>query len=166
MVKKLLAKTQHRQFLLSRQPDKEDSIHVHAKDAVVIVIGVVGGYILEYHERLNDALSLEFARGYIADGETVLASAKREVLEELNISESEIKALSEIGQYDTDNSYIKQRVHVVLLQLASRVVETKLNYSEGVMGMTWLPFPDLKRMIQNGEITDSYTIASSAYLSH
>lgn len=166
MFEKVLAKTEHRQFLLSRHPDKDYSIHVYAKDAVVIVICVDGGYILEYHERLNDDLSLEFARGYIADGETVLASAKREVLEDLNISESEIKALSEIGQYDTDNEYIKQRVHVVLLQLASCIAEPKLNYSEGVVDTTWSPSPDLKKMIQNGEITDSYTIASSAYLSH
>lgn len=130
----------------------------HEVNAAVILAKTIDDrYVLVDHYRgAIDQDSLELPRGGRKPNETLLQTAKRELLEETGYA-SDSWAL--LGKVHTNTSLIRSSVEVYLAVNAVQVTsvtdgETKgtLTYSEA----------ELKALIRGGKITDAHTLSAWA----
>lgn len=138
-----------------------EKIEIEANDGVVVILASSGGLFFEDHTRINGS-SLEFLRGYLENNEKAISGAKRESLEELNINQDDIIDTSFIGKVYPDNSFIRQTIYVVLIQLKSSIKNVELQKSEGINNLEWYDKQEILKKINNNKISDSFTL--SAYM--
>lgn len=76
--------------------NKEKIVKNNGKDSVVVIAKCDDKYILVLQNRMKDVISVEFPAGYIEDGEEVLESANRELLEETSYSSNDLSIIDEV----------------------------------------------------------------------
>ncbi|MCY1183188.1 nucleoside triphosphatase YtkD [compost metagenome] len=125
--------------------------------AVILARNTEGQYLMVQHYRgAIDQDSLELPRGGRKPNETLLETARRELLEETGY---EAESWAFLGQVHTNTSLIRSSVEVYLAVDAVQVTtqtdgETKgtLVYSE----------EEMKGLIRAGKITDAHTLSAWA----
>ncbi|WP_408602255.1 NUDIX hydrolase [Pseudomonas sp. PLMAX] len=127
--------------------------------AVILARNTQGQYLLVDHYRgAIDQDSLELPRGGRKPNETLLETAKRELLEETGYA-SESWAL--LGKVHTNTSLIGSSVEVYLAVDAVQVTTTTDGETKGTEAFTG---DELKALIRGGKITDSHTLSAWAML--
>lgn len=112
--------------------------------------------LLETVDRHTVGLSIEVPAGG-SDGEDLLAAAQRELYEETGYVAEHWRA---IGSMNALNGVCRAAEHVFLAQGLSRSSDGADAVTEGISGVSWVPWPDLIRMIAAGEILDGESLAS------
>jgi len=94
-----------------------------------------------------------------SDGEEPLLAARRELREETGLEADRWTAL---GSMWALNGVCHAPEHVFLAQ-GLRAVAGEARAEEGITGVRRVPWPDVLRMVRDGEISDSESIASLLY---
>ena len=120
----------------------------------IIPIGSDGRVLLIDHYRfMTDTRDWEIPSGGIEHGETVLAAAARELLEETGYSATEWQVL---GKYHPSNGSSNQVFHVFIGQGVTRVDE--IQDTNEVIGLRWFTPPEVRAMIARNEILDGLSL--------
>lgn len=114
-------------------------------------------------DRYTTGVSIEVPAGG-SDGDAPLIAAQRELREETGFEASE---WTDIGTMHALNGIADATEHVFLARGLRRASSTQAaaetQAEEGIQSVTWVPFGEVLRMIDAGEITDGETIAAVAY---
>lgn len=138
--------------------ERFNKITAEIRNGIVIIPSIVGGYLVEFHERLN-GIYIEFPRGFQELGETPIESAKRELFEELNIDESSINNIEELGYFNVDSAWIDQRIYAISINLKEDL-SIKSNEDEGILNHKWINKEDFETLIKNNSIHDAITLSA------
>ena len=131
---------------------------VEVRNPAVFIVAVndAGEVLFESVDRHTVGLSLEIPAGG-SDGEDLLVAAKRELYEETGyVAES----WRYIGSMNALNGLCRAAEHVFLAQGVSRVAAGVDADAEGISDVSWVPWPEVLRMVETSEITDGETVAS------
>jgi ADP-ribose pyrophosphatase len=112
------------------------------------------GLVRIYRPALRD-YSWEIPHGFVEEGESVYASAMRELLEETGLKSVEAVSL---GYITPDSGVIAGRVHVYLVKSSIAAVRQKSEI--GLREFRLFPIAEFERMIQDSEIQDSCTLSA------
>lgn len=155
----------------------QDSYSILLRDAVRFLDGSVGPYtrvvpaagqggaavlplineriVLILHERhATRRKHWEIPRGFAQYGETPIETARREIMEELDISSPELVEIGSVHP-DTGASYGCTRLYLARL---SGVGEIERN--EGIDDVIMVGADDFNAMTLSGQVTDSFTLAA------
>ena len=122
----------------------------------VVAVNERDEVLLETVDRHTVGPSVEVPAGG-SDGEDLLAAAKRELYEETGyVAES----WRRVGSMNALNGLCRAAEHVFLAQILSRDAAGADATSEGISDVRWVPWPEVLRMVEAGEITDGETLAS------
>lgn len=132
---------------------------VNKYSGAVILLKYKDKYLLnkQFRPAINST-SIEFVRGYIGDdseNESRIEGAKREVLEELNIS---VNDLVELGEIHTDSGIIQDNTILFCAEIES-LDGIQVQSEEGIEGYILLTEDNLKEHILTNKIKDSFTIS-------
>lgn len=100
-------------------------------------------------------VSLEIPRGFAEAGESSRETAERELQEEISCTGAPYIFL---GSFFTDTGLIDNKTDLFLVRNAH--VEGKLQQEEGISELLYVDFMDAWKMAEEGEISDSFTIAA------
>jgi ADP-ribose pyrophosphatase len=112
-------------------------------------------FLKEYRCAVDQFL-LNLPMGYIDKGETSLASAKKELLEE---SGFRAKSWKPLGFMYPASGFLTQRVYVFLAQDLTKAT-IKNQTDTGEYELYWLDFSQAMRKVEKGEITEMTTVAA------
>lgn len=145
------------------RPDGGSGVYgvVEMKHAAVFVIAVTDDdevLLVELHRYPTGTASVEVPAGG-SDGEDPLPAAQRELREETG---QEADRWTPLGSMWALNGVCRAPEHVFLAQ-GLRPIEGAQLAEEGITGVRRVPWPDVFRMVRDGEITDSESIASLLY---
>jgi ADP-ribose pyrophosphatase len=116
---------------------------------------VDGSIILIQHQRhATRASHWEIPRGFGDIGEPPEETARREIREELGVPDPELLQLGSVHP-DTGASNVSTKLYLARLRDIGQI-ET----NEGIDKVRRLAPEQLEMMVQNGEITDSFTLAA------
>ena len=101
--------------------------------------------------------SLEFCRGFADPGASPEENVRREVREELG---GEVLSLSCLGEVQADSGLCSGSVQVY----TAEVGPCARMDTEGIHGLRWVTEPELRQLIADGAITDSFTLSAYARL--
>jgi 8-oxo-dGTP pyrophosphatase MutT (NUDIX family) len=107
------------------------------------------------HRYTLDAYSWELPEGGVPDGETALAGAKRELLEETGVEAAEWR---ELVRVHLSNS-VSDELAVLYLATGLRRGEANPDATED-LEIRWLPFDEVLAMTQDGRITDAMSVVA------
>jgi len=125
----------------------------HGGAAVLPIID--GKIILIRHERhATRQRHWEIPRGFAAQGETPEETARREAMEEIDISEPEIIDIGSVYP-DTGASNVHTRLYLARLTGVGRV-----EANEGIDALKQVTLDELDTMLRADEITDWFTLAA------
>lgn len=131
---------------------------VEMKHASVLVVAVTDDdevLLVDLHRYPTGTASVEIPGGG-SDGEDVLSAAQRELREETGLKADHWTPL---GSMWALNGVCRALEHVFLAQ-GLRPVEGEKLAEEGITDVRRVPWPDVLRMVRDGDITDSESIAS------
>jgi 8-oxo-dGTP pyrophosphatase MutT (NUDIX family) len=131
---------------------------VHFKNLAIAVLPLdeeMHTYLVGQYRFTIDQYTWELPEGGCPEGSSPLESAQRELLEETGLQASDWQ---EIMQMHLSNSVTDEWAHVFL----ARGLQQGLAQPEETeqLRVRRLPFDEVYRMVENGEITDSLTIAA------
>ena len=122
----------------------------------VIPIGADGRVLLIDHYRfMTDTRDWEVPSGGIEPGETVLAGAARELLEETGYTAADWTVL---GKYHPSNGSSNQVFHVTIARDLTRRSEP-LDQNE-TLGLRWFTRAEVRAMIAHNELFDGLSLTS------
>jgi ADP-ribose pyrophosphatase len=125
----------------------------------VIPIGTDGRVLLIDHYRfMTDTRDWEIPSGGIERGETMLAAAARELLEETGYSAIGWQVL---GKYHPSNGSSNQVFHATIARGLTRQSEP-LDQNE-TLGLRWFTLNEVREMIAHNEILDGLTLATMCW---
>jgi len=111
-------------------------------------------------ERYTTGRSIEVPAGG-TDGEDPLLAAQRELREETGLEAARWTAL---GTMNALNGVTVAPEHVFLArELRENADSAESRAEEGIDDVSWVPFPEVLRMVADGRITDGETIAALTY---
>ena len=114
-----------------------------------------GDIVLVLHERhATRQRHWEIPRGFAAQGETPEETARREAMEEIDISEPEIIDIGSVHP-DTGASNVHTRLYLARLTGVGHV-----EANEGIDALKQVTIDELDAMLRTGQITDSFTLAA------
>jgi 8-oxo-dGTP pyrophosphatase MutT (NUDIX family) len=99
----------------------------------------------------------EFPRGLVEKGESLAANARRELLEETSLY---AKKLTLVGSFYPNNGLITTIVHVYLAKGVWADGKIRVQNSEGIDKLKFVPRDTLLQMISSGRIKDGFTLSS------
>ncbi len=122
----------------------------------VIPIGADGRVLLIDHYRfMTDTRDWEVPSGGIEPGETVLAGAARELLEETGYTAADWTVL---GKYHPSNGSSNQVFHVTIARDLTRRSEP-LDQNE-TLGLRWFTVAEVRALIARNELFDGLSLTS------
>ena len=122
----------------------------------IIPIGSDGRVLLIDHYRfMTDTRDWEIPSGGIERGETVLAGAARELLEETGYSATEWQVL---GKYHPSNGSSNQAFHATIARGLTRQSEP-LDQNE-TLGLRWCTLDEVRGLIARNEILDGLSLTT------
>lgn len=143
-----------------RLPDGNESTREYVMhQGAVIVIALQGNGELIFERQFRYPLRrafLELPAGKIDPGEDILATARRELLEETGHSASDWRHL---GVQHPSIGYSNERIEIFLARGVQRESGQQLDHGEFLDVLT-LSLDDALLAIRNGEITDGKTIVA------
>ena len=143
-----------------RLPDGNESTREYViHQGAVIVIAVLDGGDLIFERQFRYPLRrafLELPAGKIDPGEEILATARRELLEETGHSASDWRHL---GVQHPSIGYSNERIEIFLARGVRRESGQKLDHGE-FLDLLPLSLDDALLAIRTGEITDGKTITA------
>ncbi len=144
-----------------RLPDGSEGVReyiVHPGAVVIIAVGDDGRLILERQYRYGPGhVFLEFPAGKIDPGEDILATAKRELIEECGY---EADSWTYLGVMHPCIGYSNERIEIFLAQqLRALPNGQQLDHGE-FLELTWLSLAELEAGVRNGSVTDAKTITA------
>jgi ADP-ribose pyrophosphatase len=127
--------------------------------AVVVPLLENGNFLLVEHFRpAIGQISLEFPRGARDPGQDTAQTATRELLEETGYAG---EAPEFLGNLHTNNSLIASSIDLFVIRNARQVTDQ----TDGEVAKTReVSKNELKALVSSGQITDSHSLASFAYL--
>lgn len=129
-----------------------------AGDGIVIVARKGGRFILlkQYRHALRKA-QYGFPRGYAEPNEAPIENVRRELTEELHATIRRIPV--SLGFLEPDSGLTSRRTEVFLAELDSYTASI---HHEGILEVREASLEEMKDMIQNGRLSDGYTIGALA----
>lgn len=130
-------------------------IHASGNGGAAVLPLLNDKIVLIHHQRhATRALHWEIPRGFSHPGESPLETAKREVKEELGVSDVELQELGDVHA-DTGASPGSTRLYL------GRINEIgKAESNEGIDEIRQVTLEQVDSMVRAGEITDSFTLAA------
>ena len=104
---------------------------------------------------VNDKYSLEIPTGGLEQGETPVAAAKRELLEETGLA---ARDWSTLGTVDLSNGATTDVAHLFLAR--NLTAGPPVPQEDQQLELRWMPFVDAVLAVMNGEITESVSVAA------
>ncbi len=104
---------------------------------------------------VNDKHSLEIPTGGLKRGETPMAAAKRELLEETGLAARDWNAL---GTIDIGNGASTRVAHLFLAR--NLTAGPPVPQGDEQLEPRWMPFAEAVLAVMNGEMTESVTVAA------
>jgi 8-oxo-dGTP pyrophosphatase MutT (NUDIX family) len=134
---------------------------VEVRNPAVFIVAVndAGEVLLETVDRHTVGRSLEVPAGG-SDGENLLVAAQRELYEETGYVAQRWRAL---GIMNALNGVCRAVEHVFLAQGLTCAADGPGSAAEGILSVTWVPWPEVLRKVAAGEITDGETIGALMY---
>lgn len=123
--------------------------------AVCVVVDHEGQLLIADHWRATtEKWGIEFPRGMGEAGESALATARRELLEETGIKSDQGEVL---GKIHADTGILRDDIAVVEFRVAAQPTAK----TDGELGaMRWITVTEFEGLIAAGKITDGITLAA------
>lgn len=145
----------------------DEMLEVRQKSAgVVIVTRYKGKVLLIQIQRIDGRLHLEMPRGFVEADEIkngvvdYAAAAKRELFEELKISDLWIKKIIDLGEIMPDSGFIRSQIHVVLVELEQFEKDAvRVQVEEKIKGVELTGEKEIGELVESGEIIDGFSLA-------
>ncbi len=137
----------------------ERFVKTNSGNSVVIVAKFEDKYVmLSQFRHAMGACQLAFPRGYGEPDITVEENVKKEVLEELNTTASDIEI---IGKVVADSGICGEKVNIALCKIGKPCVD---GVYEGIKDYLLLSLPEIKGLIREGKINDGFTLSALSFL--
>lgn len=140
--------------------DKSSSIHQKRLGSVAIPESDDHAFLLIKHKRQGNTISWEFPRGFGLKEESDKETAKRELHEETNLIAYDAHLL---GYVRPDNGFLDSKASLYICNI-HEFKNIILQKDEGILNYKIVDYFKLAQMVQNGGITDGYTLAAYAYI--
>lgn len=124
--------------------------------AGVVVLPEKDGKLLlfQHYRHATRMRHWEIPRGFGASGVDAKTQAITEVKEEIN---GEVAEIFELGTVYTNTGLEGNPINLFLARMAS---VGEMEVEEGIENPIWVSVPELEKMIDDGDITDGFTIAA------
>jgi ADP-ribose pyrophosphatase len=140
--------------------EKQYFVTDYGERAAVVLISLGGVLLTRQYRHLIDGLSWEIPGGRVEPGETVVAAAQRECLEETGLVCGDLRPLI---QYHPGLDTVQNHTHVFSAELAEQTLPPHSPDTE-VFSREWVALDSCMAMIADGQINDSLSlIALLAY---
>lgn len=147
---------EHRVTQPAGSPGLYGEVHMkHIATGVVVLDEEGFTWLVGQWRYTLDAWSWEIPEGGAPEGESPLAAAKRELLEETGLEAEEWSPLQIVH---TSNCVTDEIAHIFLARGVRQVAEPDPEPTEDLRVMR-LPFREAIEMIERGEITDAVSVA-------
>ena len=130
--------------------EEKEYVHICAQDEQGQVL------IVEQYRYAADTVCFELPGGVAENGETLLETAKRELLEETGYV---AETWTEVGQSFANPARQINQVHVFLARNLTRQAEQKLDETEDI-SCSFVSVPEIKRMIVETKFSQALHVAS------
>ena len=138
------------------------SLQINQKNSGAVIIATDNHkYLLIKIKRTDNTEHWEFPRGFSEKNETHEQTAIRELKEETNLSNT--AKMTKLGEVMPDSGLINVKIVIILINLNFNQ-QIKLQKSEKIFDYKLVTLNQLKQMIANQDIIDSFTLAAYAKL--
>jgi 8-oxo-dGTP pyrophosphatase MutT (NUDIX family) len=152
---------EHRQYE-SADGTRHPYFMVCRPDSALVVARQEGQYVLIELARptMGGRRSMEFPQGGVAPGESLEAAARREVREETGL---ELTGLRPVATFAESNGFATSSCHVFRAEIAG-VGESTPDPFEAGLSVHRLSWTQLRRLVRDGVVQDSATLAAMAVI--
>lgn len=133
---------------------------IPVKTGGVAVLPVYENNIILIHEYRHpiQRWRWEMPRGFGTPGASAMQNAAKELFEETGIEEAK---LTHLGQLNTDSGLTSDQVDLFVAEVEKLTISLfNKEDTEAISHIRLFPIEEIKRLIANGEITDSFTLSA------
>lgn len=133
---------------------------------VVIIPKINDKYVLIRIQRADNQWHWEFPRGFVEAEEIhgkeidYSQAAKRELMEETNITNHDIIETIDMGEIQPDSGLIESSIHVIGIKISS-LEKIKLQDSENIIDYRLISFEEMMKEIKLNQISDGFTLSAA-----
>lgn len=129
------------------------------KPGVVVICENAGKLLLLKNYRYGiDKEVWEFPRGYKECNEALKECAIRELMEETGVKNNDITQIHKIGEMNVNSAFMASTVEIYFIKINTFIIQPQDN--ENISEYLWVSFLEIKNLIRNHQITDSFTLSA------